>query len=242
MKYIEDSVDNKSLFLWLDTETSGLNPKTCGLIEVAGFFELEGTVFGEFELLMNPFTYPNQIEIQETALAVNNRTIPEIQTFLDQRVCLVWLMETIQYYTTLYKTNRVCIIGYNVKFDVDFIQEWFNANNMKYSLYFQYKYIDIMQQVMFLSYLNIIDPFNNTLKDMCLKFGIDITNAHTAIADIKATYTLSKKLTSITNLIPWINPEIKDINENHNIANWGSKKVTENAGIVKNNIIAQFKG
>lgn len=243
MKYKEDSRDNQTLFLWLDLETTGLNSKTSGIIEAAGCFELNGEVLKEFELLINPFTYPKQIEVQEKALAVNNRTIPEIQTFLDQKQCLDWLNSWIEYYVTQYGCNRPYIVGYNVGFDVDFIKEWYSANNMKYSLYFQYKFIDVMQHVMLLSYLGVLDPYNNTLKDMCLKFGINIDNAHTAIADIRATRELSQKLVQTHKYVQWLKPapiEEGDTNIDSIVANWGSKKVTEKLGLAQHDVTKDY--
>lgn len=226
-----NSVDKNLLFLYLDVETTGLESTTCGLIEVGGVFEYNGEIIQEFELLINPYTYPFPVEVQEKALAVNNRTIPEIQTFLNQKDCLDWLCQTTKYYTAQFNCNRPFIVGYNVNFDMGFIQAWFNTNNIKFAEHFQYKSIDVLQLVMTLGYLGVIDPFDNNLKDMCLKFDIDLTNAHTAVADIKATRELYKKLLTLLPLATWINPNPDIAHSILNMSKWGSKDLCKRFGI-----------
>jgi DNA polymerase-3 subunit epsilon len=229
-RFIEYSVDKPQLFLYLDVETTGLNSKTCGLIEVAGVFEIGGIIIHEFELLINPYSYPREVEVQEKALAVNNRTIPEIQTFLDQKVAFDYLLQCIEHFENQYRCNNPIIIGYNVNFDVEFIQEWFVVNNIKYASYFNYKYIDVYQLVLNMAYLGIFDIGPNSLKDMCLKLDIDLTNAHTAIADIKATRDLHRKLIGYMQLVNLVNPQ-ENISIIKNINHWGSKKICDKLGI-----------
>lgn len=238
----KNSVDKNLLFLYLDVETTGLDSTKAGLVEVSGLFEFQGQILQEFELLINPFTYPREVEIQEKALAVNNRTIPEIQTFLNQKECIDWLCLATKQYTEYYNCNRPFLIGYNTGFDTSFIQEWFNVNNIRFSEYFQYKYIDVLQLSMLLGYMGIIDPFDNNLKDMCLKFGIDLTNAHTAIADIKATRELYHKMLSILPFSGWLNPTSTSMYNLMSVQNWGSKPLIEKLGLQKNDIVKEYGG
>jgi DNA polymerase-3 subunit epsilon len=238
----ENSVDKNQLFLYLDVETTGLDHKKAALIEVSGIFELNGQVVQEFELLINPYSYPREIEVQEKALAVNNRTTSEIQTFIDQKTCFDWLCTATKQYTDYYKCNRPFIIGYNTNFDIQFIQSWFEVNNAKFVEYFQYKYIDVLQFVMALGYIGLIDMFNNNLKDMCLKLDIELNNAHTALADIKATRELFKKLISLSAINNFINPSTDIFNNFNNISNWGSKQLVSKFGIEKNDIVKQYGG
>lgn len=242
MAFNENSVDKPIIYLHLDTETSGLDPEKCGLIEVAGLFEMNGQILNEFELLINPYTYPFAVEIQEKALSVNNRTIPEIQTFNDQAQCLNWLIDMSQYLINQYGANRIFIVGYNVKFDVDFIQAWFKANNKKFAETFQYKFIDVLQLVMTLSYLELLDPFDNNLKDMCLKFDVDLTNAHTAIADIRATRDLFHKLIASMNFINLVRPGNQAINGQvlNCMSQWISKPMAVKLGIEQIDIKPKF--
>lgn len=240
-RYNAFSVDKPMLFLYLDLETTGLNPKTCGIIECAGLFELNGEVVHEFNLLINPYTFPipGGVEVQEKALAVNNRTIPEIQTFINQEEAFKYLLQCIDHFIDNFNCNNPFIIGYNINFDVEFIKEWFLLNNTKYAAYFNYKSIDIYQLVLSMCYLNIFDFGDNNLKDMCLKLDIDLTNAHTALADIKASRLLYKKLIGYMNLVNLVNPQ-ENISIIKNIAHWGSKKILSILGIQKTDFKAEL--
>ncbi len=243
MAYFNDnSVDKPIIYLHLDTETTGLDSEKCGLVEVAGLFEMNGQVLNEFELLINPYSYPFPVEVQEKALAVNNRTIPEIQTFNDQAICLDWLISMSQYLINQYQANRIFIVGYNISFDMNFIQAWFKVNNKKFVESFQYKSIDVLQLVMTLSYLGILDPFDNNLKDMCLKFDIDLTNAHTAIADIRATRELFHKLIGTMNFVNLLNPKIQEDNIKllNSLSHWVSKPMANKLGINQENLKPAF--
>lgn len=230
MKYNEFSNNKPNLYLYLDIETTGLNKDTCGIIELSGMFEFNDSSIFEFELLINPFSYPKEIEVQEKALAVNNRTIDEIKTFNNQGECLKWLCDTIEYYVTNLGCNNPIILGYNVNFDIEFIKVWFMDNNVKYASYFNYKYIDIYQIVLNFSYLGILDFTDNDLKTMCLKLDVPLTSAHTAIEDIKATRLVHKKLIGLMSLVNIIKPT-ENLEILKNIENWGSKNICDKLGL-----------
>ena len=67
---------NKVLFL--DLETTGLNPKLNGVIQIAGLVEVDGIVVEEFSCNVAPF---KNDKIDDKALEVNKLTEQQIKGF-----------------------------------------------------------------------------------------------------------------------------------------------------------------
>ncbi|OPZ77962.1 MAG: exonuclease I [Alphaproteobacteria bacterium ADurb.Bin438] len=101
------------------------------------------------------------------------------------------------------KTDKFQFIGYNSRFDEDFLRQFFinNADNDKdkmygngYGCYFYTPSLDVMQMAALKLMDNRKDLINFKLETVCNYFGITEENWHDAKADIRATKKLFKEL------------------------------------------------
>lgn len=131
--------------LFIDTETSGLNPKTNGLLQISAVLQIDGEVVDRFSSYVKPF--PKDY-IDEKALATNKITREQIETFPEpQKVYVDFISFLGKYASRDAYEDKYYMVGYNVWFDYDMLREWFHkAGDTKYFGYwFQYPPIDVMQ-------------------------------------------------------------------------------------------------
>lgn len=181
----------KKLF-YFDTETTGLDPKMNDVIQLAYLIEIDGEIKEKGNLFCQPFSYDN---ISKEALEINKRTVDEIKTFPNPQVTYKQLQSVLSKYINRYNKNDKFIpVGYNVRFDIDMLQEFFIKNNDKYfGAFFDYHFIDPMPIINLLNHQNKINIKNAKLITACETFGISL-NAHDALSDIEATKKVLEKI------------------------------------------------
>ena len=179
--------------LWLDTETTGLNPKIHGLREVAFIIEIDGNEVEKGVFKINPFSYTTKnVEIDDYALSISNVTVSELLTYDRSSYCFKEFMNILSRYVNVNDKNDVFMIaGYNVSFDVGFIKDWFREMGLSdsYKDLFHYKNLDVFPLVITLKHLGLIDTENDKLETICKYFDISI-DAHNSLSDIEATKKL----------------------------------------------------
>ena len=188
---------NKKI-LWIDTETTGLNPDKHGIRELGYIIEINGEIVEKDVLYINPLScIKKDVAIDPKALELSGVTIEDITTYPQSIDMFLKFQKLLQKYINIDdKNDNFTIAGYNPKFDYDFLFKWFEDNGIikSFNQYFNYKVLDVFPIVMTLKYLNIIDTENDKLKTVCEYFNIPI-NAHNALSDITATRELFLKLT-----------------------------------------------
>ena len=171
--------------IWCDTETTGINPKNSGAFEIALLFACNGTVICERIFYLNPLT--DTILYHEEAAQVHGvseaairayppaeKVIPEIAAFFGE------VMEQ-------YSGGKMVFAGYNCWFDWDHLQALFSRCNDTLDDYFS-RCFDVMEMVREAAKENLIPRQRNLkLGTICKALGVSLENAHTALADIKAT-------------------------------------------------------
>ena len=184
---------------YVDVETTGLEPKINDIIQLALIIEIDGKVVRKEKFEMQPFNYDN---ISPEALEVNGLSIEQIKGFDTPQIAYRKIVNILDKYIFKYdKKDKFIPAGYNVKFDVDFLREFFLKNGDKYyGSYFDYHFIDGMALVFAMRYANKLTLENYRLETASKHFGIEI-NAHDALSDIEATRELILK---IMEKIQWI--------------------------------------
>ncbi|MDQ1274042.1 MAG: polymerase subunit epsilon [Planctomycetota bacterium] len=178
--------------LWLDTETTGLDPKLNDIIQLAMIIEVGGEVKERIEYKIKPFNLHN---ISQEALNVNGITLQEMEGYPTVKEVYRGLIDVWGKYIDKFdKADKFIPAGYNVSFDIDFLREFF----LKHDKYFgswvwQYKPLDPLSLIRYLEYRNYLKLENHKLETICRHFGIEI-KAHDAMADIEATRELVKML------------------------------------------------
>ena len=178
--------------LYFDTETTGLDPVKQDIIQIAGIIVIDGIVQEEFEFKVKPFSFDN---ISQEALDVHGYNVENLKTFPEPHEVHCQLIDIFSKYVDRYDTNdKFTPAGYNVHFDMDFLQQFFIKNNDVYfGSWMNWKKVDPLPLLHYLDFCGRISLPNYKLSTVCQHFGIEI-KAHDALGDIKATRELLAKL------------------------------------------------
>ena len=181
----------KKLF-WCDCESTGFDPKINDIIQLAYIIEIDGKIEVEGEFKVQPFDYST---IEKSALEVNQITVEQLKTFTAPRTVHSSLISILDKFVNKYnKEDKFIPAGYNVKFDMGMLENFFEKSNHKYfgSYFFRHS-LDPMHFLSFLEYKGLIELENFKLVTVCKHFGIEF-DEHNALADVKATRELTLRL------------------------------------------------
>ena len=183
--------------LWIDLETTGLEPLRHAIIELAALAEIDGEIVEEIDLKMRPLA---KHKVDSEALETIFRTEAEIRTYPHQADQYRAFEEFLTRYINRYeKLDKFILAGYNINtFDEPFLRQLFLDNAAdrkarKYGGYFGSWFFWPKRDVQ--TYLaehlteNGLRLPNYKLATVCEYFNIPIT-AHDALSDIQATRTL----------------------------------------------------
>ncbi|WP_416768498.1 exonuclease domain-containing protein [Sulfurimonas sp. ST-25] len=181
----------KKKLLYIDTETTGLDPQRHGLREIACILVEDGEVVDIFKTMVNPGTYRREVEIDQQALDISGKDREELKLYPSSDEA----MEAFRGFLSRHKPEdgRLQIAGYNVGFDIGFLKEWFKDCELNYDDFFNYKPLDIFALVGVLRYHGHINTKSDKLAVVCEAFSIPI-DAHNALSDITATMQLHQLL------------------------------------------------
>lgn len=186
--------DGRLKEIYFDVETSGTDDKVNGILQLAGRIECDGLEPYAFNYFMKPF--PDQI-IEDGALEVNGITRSQIESFADPFECYIKFTRVLNQYVDRFdKSDKFTLIGYNSRFDDDFMREWFKRCHDKYyGSFFFWPAIDVANMCA-VKYRKIRSQFENfKLMTVAAKVGIDIEEdrSHEAMYDVMVTRELYKK-------------------------------------------------
>lgn len=185
--------------LYIDLETTGVNPKENGILEIGCIFEV-GDFAEEFSIQCSPF---ESDIVEAAALKVNGVAPEDVFNRMPPEDAYTKLTKKLSRYVNKYeKKDKMFFIGYNVDFDSNFLREFFLKNGDKYfGSFFFYPAIDVMG----IAALACIHK-RHTLKNFKLitvarEFGIEVSEekSHGALYDIQITRKLLKAATDSLN-------------------------------------------
>lgn len=179
-----------------DTETTGVDVSKHGICTLAAIVYIDGKEVDCLELKFNPKTYNRPVEINPQALEVNGLTEAELESFTPSATAFNDFIAFLEKYINRYdKNDKFEVMGYNSQFDTAFIRAWFLDNNhYYYGSYFKNYDLDVFALVKWRNYYEKWNLPNLKLGTVCSFFGVELTEAHTALADIRATVELERKL------------------------------------------------
>jgi len=181
--------------LFLDTETTGTDPKVHGVIQISGIIEIDGKEKERFDFRCA--TFPQDV-IHPDALKVNGVTMEQIRAYPAPETAYLQLIKILDKHIDRYdKTDKFSLVGQNVKFDYDMMSEWFkkNGNNFWYA-YVDYHLIDLVAATAIFTAAGLIKLPNMKLATVAEYFGIKF-EAHNSMADIEATRSIFYKYVDI---------------------------------------------
>lgn len=164
--------------VFVDTETSGLDPKHHSILSVC----LGNKDIGYKTFHIRPD--PDMI-IDPKAMEVNNIDLGGL--WEDQSIAfLEYLQEMVA------EHGQLEPIGHNYMFDIGFIQQVLGRRG--YEKFFSRRYLDTMIIAKFLSEVGMVKSESYSLAHLCESFEIKNEEAHTAEGDVKATEKLYEAL------------------------------------------------
>lgn len=178
---------------YFDVETTGVDKIKNGLTQFAAIVVIDGEEVDSISLDINTDTYIRDIDVAQEALDVTGKTIEMITSYPSQQEQFKKLINFLDTYIDRYnKEDKFTPAGYNVQFDLGFLQEWFKENDHKFfGSYFHYKDADVFSISKILKHLGITNLPNDKLGTLCEHYGVDLgEDAHDAVADIRATRDL----------------------------------------------------
>ena len=182
----------KQRYLFIDTETTGLDPAINEVIEVGAIvYEQDDNDKQPTELCRYVCKLrADQGEVNLGALQVNQRRLTEDLVF--DTIITADIQKDIIYgladFLTSEATRNTFIIGANIKFDVEFIESLLKRYGIESKeLFSRNKLIDIQQVARFLNDAGVIDVPNYRLYTLSKELLSINAQAHTAMADVLQT-------------------------------------------------------
>lgn len=185
--------------IYIDTETTGFDPKKNALIQLAFILEIDGKVIGRKTYNIKPW---EGCEWSQDAIEKTGIT-PEIaETFEDSKEVFKKFTRTLDKYIERYnKEDKAFFVGYNVNFDTEFVRDWFirNAETERdaqfgngYGCFFWTPALDVMQFALFKTISHRKEFPNFQLGTVCQALGVEFNSeeAHNALYDIEKTREL----------------------------------------------------
>jgi len=183
--------------IWIDTETTGLNAFSNGVIQIASIIVIDDQIKETANLHIAPFQTDM---VDSKALKVVGVTQAEILGYTAPKLAYTEFVKMLGRYVDKYnKHDKFILAGYNVGFDADALRMWFkkNGDNYFYSYVFGGK-LDVIALVMAYCEQNNIFLPNHKLETVAHHFGIT-AKFHDALDDIKVTKAIYDKIKGIAN-------------------------------------------
>jgi DNA polymerase-3 subunit alpha len=173
--------------LWVDVETTGLDPVVNDVIQLAAIAIVDGK---RHELSFNEFCQPtNYDSVSDEALKVNNISRSQLATFQSAEQMVNRFIKFCDQFPGI----KFTLAGYNVGFDRDFISSLFTKVNkeQEFNRVFNGELRDLYKRARALKAQGQLKTLNVKLSTLCAHFNIEI-NAHDALSDISATIQLDR--------------------------------------------------
>lgn len=174
--------------LYFDTETTGTNPVKNDVVQIAGVIEIDEVVKEEFCFFCQPHDWKS---IDPKALEIQNRTIEDLKKYDSPRKMHIDLIKLFSKYVDRFnKFDKFMPAGQNVRFDIDFMNEFFKkCGDTFFFAWVSPLPLDLLPLATALKFKGIIRPENLKLSTIASEFGISF-NAHDALEDIRVTRQL----------------------------------------------------
>lgn len=173
-----------SKLIFLDTETTGLDTNTAGLIEVAGLIDIDGKEVAAFDIKTN--IYKDDV-VDESALISNGVTIEEIHNYQNPRLAFAQLVKELGKYLDQYdKKDKFIALAYVADFDNRVVRKFFQKNNNQFfGSWWRNPWLDIFNLAAYVYQDTWLEFENHKLATVAKHLGIpcDDCQTHNALYD-----------------------------------------------------------
>ena len=166
-----------------DTETTGLDAKKHGIVQLAAIIKIDGEMVVQFEL----FARPDGLEIDDKALEVIGKTRKELNEYPPRPAFLQTLKDILGDYVDQYdKSDKFIPCAYNGWFDYQMLGEEFRRQDDKYfGSWFNHELNDPLLMINWIRRMGgFRDLESRKLVDVAAWLGIEVENAHNAMGDV----------------------------------------------------------
>lgn len=171
--------------IYIDTETTGLDQQNSAITQLAGIIR-QDSLTEKFNITMRP--HEGAI-INEEAMAVQGRTLEEINSFQHPKDALAQFINILYKYVDKFdKHDKFFFLAYNAQFDSNMIRNLFlRLGDNYFGSWFWTPPIDIMSLAA-AKLIQVRQKMPNFKLSTVYKeiIGKDIGNAHDAMADVEA--------------------------------------------------------
>lgn len=187
-------------FLFLDTETTGINPDINGLVEIAAEYHVDGKKVSQWNSKM--FAKQQSPIVNLQALKVNKHSIKGLHSLPDEAVALAEFCE----WVLGLDTKDLIIVGHNIQFDINFIKAALKKYGVEgFELISSTKTIDTVGLARVLMYAGKLDlgavtsVHGANVGNLARALGVDLSNRtlHTATDDIAVTAEIYYKMVAL---------------------------------------------
>lgn len=192
-------------FLWCDTETTGLKTENAAPFEIGIIFVSSDKVDGkikseeyEYIFYLNPFDI-NGIEYNEEAGKIHGYTKEMIEKFDPSSIVVPKINQRLQELLEYKNGEKMFFCGYNSTFfDWEHLVSLFKHHGFDFTKFFMDQKLDVFEQVKRAGEMKVL-PYleNRKLVTVAKYLHVDLTNAHDAMGDIKATREVAKSLAKL---------------------------------------------
>jgi DNA polymerase III epsilon subunit-like protein len=178
---------------WCDTETTGIEPIDSSPFEVAIIIYQDSAILSEKAWRFNPLD--DEVKFHEGAYKVHGITEETIRSYPPASEIVPEIAKYLHF--TLPKEKYI-FAGYKCSFDYGHLAALFFRHGILMDDLFNGKLIDVFERVKRAQELKILPKTpNQKLETMTKALGILHSDAHSALADIKATRKLYEAIYAI---------------------------------------------
>jgi DNA polymerase III epsilon subunit-like protein len=175
---------------WIDTETTGLDPRDSGAFEVALLIYMGPQCVLEKLYRLNPLS--EEVRWSEEAYRVNGVAEETIRSYPPIEKVVPEIIADLKKHLP---SEKYAFAGYNCGFDFGHIGALFFRAGYNVSDFFNRRLIDVYELVKRAAEMGMLPKTENQkLETMAKALKIDPGNAHTAMDDIKTTRRLYETL------------------------------------------------
>jgi DNA polymerase-3 subunit epsilon len=175
--------------LFLDIETTGREPDKHGIHQISGLIDIKGVSQVLFDV--HPAIYDDQLYDPE-ALAIGGKTEEQIKAQRSPADVYGYMYNVFQRYVNRYHKKeygeiKYTVVGYNLVFDMGFLDVWFKRNKDEmYFCWFNGPKVDLYPTTCFYQSAGLLPKLKNVKQEtVCNHFGITY-DAHKSNEDIIA--------------------------------------------------------
>lgn len=179
---------------FIDTETTGTEPKVHGLIQLAGLIVIDDAEVASFNYHIAPFEAD---VIEDSALVVNKISREELATFVKPRLVYDAIQSILTRHVDKFnKQDKLFFVGYNARFDADFVRAFFEkCGDTYFGSWFWFPPIDVMNLAAVRMMEDRATMANFKLATVADALGLKSKGAlHDALTDIRLTQQIFNQL------------------------------------------------